>query len=263
MACPGRHRRVRRWGVVTGLRGVRRLLAGVPSRAGPVWWGGPPRGRGCRRGRRPRGAGAGAVVDVALDGDRGADPLADEALDDHDPLAALVDQAYLVADTEGVGGLDPVAVDPYVAALAGGGSGRTGLDQAYGPDPAVDADGLAVLRPGGLGGGHRCGDLRIDGHGRLRVSAGRAVAVAFGGGALRAGGKAPGRLGLRPRHGGPSPAVRVRSLTHTVISTFSSHAPTIVAAHSRPDGISTGSPLPERLVRPLLARGAAWTPSYG
>jgi hypothetical protein len=123
---------------------------GVPCRGGRVWWGGRCRGRGCRPGRRPRGAGAEGSCPRSTGRRPGADPLADDALHDDDPLPALVAEAYLVADADGVGGLHALAVDADVAALAGGGAHGAGLDQTDGPDPAVDADALTVRGPGGL-----------------------------------------------------------------------------------------------------------------
>ncbi|OIK03208.1 hypothetical protein BIV23_22505 [Streptomyces monashensis] len=117
------------------------------------------------RGHGLAGRGRRGVVDVALDGHGGADPLADQAFDDHHPFPALVPQTHLVADAQGVGGLHPLAVHMHVAAPAGGGAEGTRLDQAYGPDPAVDPDRFAGRRSRCLGGGHRGGDLGIEGSG--------------------------------------------------------------------------------------------------
>lgn len=84
------------------------------------------------------------MIDVAFRCDRRAGPLADNPLDDHDPLASLFAEPHLVTGPDGVGGLDPRAVDPDVPGPAGTGRGRAGLDQPHRPDPAVDPSRLVT-----------------------------------------------------------------------------------------------------------------------
>src|SRR5207248_1667181 len=109
-------------------------------------------------------------------------------------------EAHLVADPEAVGGLHVMAVHTHVPALAGGCTERAGLDQAYGPDPAVDAHTPAVRRPGRLGGGDRSSDLGVDarhgspgaaGRPRLLGVADRACALGFAGRGRLPGGVLP------------------------------------------------------------------------
>lgn len=81
------------------------------------------------------------MVDVALDGGRGADTLAEEA-DDLEVAVTLVDVAGdAVTNLELLGRLRSRAVDLHVAAPAGGrGLGASGAD-ADRPQPSVDPGG--------------------------------------------------------------------------------------------------------------------------
>jgi hypothetical protein len=67
-----------------------------------------------------------AVVDVAPGGDRCADALGDDLLDDHDAFTSFVAQPHLVPGPYGMRGLDPDPVDPDVSGPAGTGRSRTG-----------------------------------------------------------------------------------------------------------------------------------------
>lgn len=60
-------------------------------------------------GRRGR-----AVVDVATGGNRCADTLSDDPLDDHDALTSFVAQPHLITGPHWMRGLDPYPVDPDV-----------------------------------------------------------------------------------------------------------------------------------------------------
>jgi hypothetical protein len=88
-----------------------------------------------------------AVVDIAPGGNRGADTLGDDLLDDHDALASLVAQPYLITGPYGMSGLDPHPVDPDVPGPAGTGRGRTGPGQPHRPEPAVYPPGLITCHP--------------------------------------------------------------------------------------------------------------------
>src|SRR5271170_5038891 len=88
-----------------------------------------------------------AVVDIAPGGNRGADTLGDDLLDDHDALASLVVQPHFITGPYGMGGLDPHPVDPDVPGPAGTGRGRTGPGQPHRPDPAVHPPSLLTCHP--------------------------------------------------------------------------------------------------------------------
>ena len=87
---------------------------------------------GLLAGRRGR-----AIVDIALGGDRCADTLGDDSLDDHDAFASFGAKPHLITGPYGMRGLNPYPVDPDVPGPAGTGRGRAGPGQPHRPDPAV------------------------------------------------------------------------------------------------------------------------------
>jgi len=96
----------------------------------------------------------GAVVDVALDGDWGADSLAEEADDLEVALALVHVTRNPIADLQRLGRLGSLAVDLHVAAPAGiGGLGSGGTD-ADRPQPGVDPARNIVIRRAGPGHPH-------------------------------------------------------------------------------------------------------------
>ena len=68
-----------------------------------------------------------AVVDVACGGNRCADALGDDLLDDHDAFTCFAAQPRLVPGPYGMHGLDPDPVDPDVPGPAGNRRGRAVL----------------------------------------------------------------------------------------------------------------------------------------
>jgi hypothetical protein len=60
-----------------------------------------------------------AVVDIASGGNRCADTLGDDLLDDHDAVTSLAAQPHLITGPYGMRGLDPDPVDPHVPGPAG------------------------------------------------------------------------------------------------------------------------------------------------
>ena len=88
-----------------------------------------------------------AVVDVARGGNRCADPLGDDLLDDHDAFMSIAAQPHLVTGPHGMRGLDPDPVDPDVPGPAGNGRGRAGPGQPHRPDPAVHPPSLITCHP--------------------------------------------------------------------------------------------------------------------
>jgi hypothetical protein len=87
-----------------------------------------------------------ALVDIALGGHGRTDALDNDPGDDHDTLASLVAQPYLVTDPDRMRRLDPCPVDPDVAGPAGVGRVRTGLGQPHRPDPAVNPRARLLIR---------------------------------------------------------------------------------------------------------------------
>jgi hypothetical protein len=88
-----------------------------------------------------------AVVDVAPGGNRCADTLGDDLLDDHDAFISFAAQPHLVSGPHGVRGLDPDPVDPDVPGPAGNGCSRAGPGQPHRPDPAVHPPSLITRHP--------------------------------------------------------------------------------------------------------------------
>jgi hypothetical protein len=83
-----------------------------------------------------------AVVDVARGGNRCADTLGDNLLDDHDAVTSFAAQPHLITGPYGMRGLDADPVDPDVPSPAGNGRGRAGPGQPHRPDPAVHTSSL-------------------------------------------------------------------------------------------------------------------------
>ena len=93
-------------------------------------------------GRRGR-----AVVDVACGGNRCADTLGDNLLDNHDAFTSFAAQPHLITGPYGMRRLDPDPVDPDVPSPAGNGCGRAGPGQPHRPDPAVHPPSLITCHP--------------------------------------------------------------------------------------------------------------------
>jgi len=84
------------------------------------------------------------VVGVALDGDRGSDPLREKTVDDQDPPPLVEVRLDTIAELHGRGRLDRRAVDVDVPAAACRRGLGARLGQPDGVQPLVDADGVDV-----------------------------------------------------------------------------------------------------------------------